>query len=226
MSPALAVLGMSILGTWGLASIGLIAAGIIMLFFPGDPTTASEGGTSGIAGWVLLASGFVSMGLMSLTLGPLMGMDPPIPIKAKSIIPASKMKRWESAGRLEDFEDGLPKEVRMRTVRVLIVRDGENAYALGALCSHMRLPLGSFPGAPIKPEPLRDGCVTCPFHGAKFDVETGNVVRQPWSSEFNNDHPFFGRIQSKLIPWPKKAETQQTYPTKVEDGRIMVHLPR
>lgn len=226
MSPALAVLGMSILGTWGLASIGLVAAGIIMIFFPGDPTTTSAGGTGGIAGYVLLVSGFVSMGLMSLTLGPLMGIDPPIPVKAKSILPASRMKRWSTAGPLESFEDGLPKEVRMRTMRVLVVRDGDDAYAMSGLCSHMRLPLGSFPGAPIKPEPLRDGCVTCPFHGAKFEVTTGNVVRQPWSSEFNNDHPLLGRIQSKLIPWPRKAETMQTYPTKVEDGQVMVHLPR
>lgn len=226
MSPALAFIGISVLGTWGLASIGLIAAGIIMIFFPGDPTTASEGGLGSIGGWTLLASGFVSMGLMSLTLGPLMGLDPPIPIKASSIIPVSKLKRWSSAGLLEEYVDGLPKEVRMRTVRVLIVRDGDTAYALNGLCSHMRLPLGSFPGAPIKPVPLRDGCVTCPFHGARFDAATGRVVREPWTSEFNNDHPFFGRIQSKLIRWPRKAETLQTYPVRIENGEIMVHLPR
>ena len=48
MSPALAFLGVSILGTWGLASIGLIAAGIIMLFFPGDPITASDNTLGGL----------------------------------------------------------------------------------------------------------------------------------------------------------------------------------
>jgi len=60
VSPALAFLGISILGTWGLASIGLIAGGIIMLFFPGDPTTASDNTLGGIvfivAGrWILQA---------------------------------------------------------------------------------------------------------------------------------------------------------------------------
>lgn len=226
MSPALAFVGISILGTWGLASIGLIAAGIIMVFFPGDPTTASEGGLGSVGGWVLLVSGFGSLGLMSLTLGPLLGFDPPFPIRASSIIPSSRLKRWSSAGPLAEFVDGVPKEVRMRTVRVLIVRDGETAHALNALCSHMRLPLGGFPGSPIKPEPLRDGCVTCPFHGARFDADGGQVVRQPWASEFNNDHPFFGRIQSKLIGWPRKAETLQTYPVRIENGDVMVHLPR
>ncbi len=226
MSPALAVLGMAILGTWGLASIGLIASGIILMFFPGDPTTTSEGGVTAVAPWVLLISGFMSMGLMSLTIGPLMGLDPPIPVKAKTIIPHAKLKRWARAGGLVDFPDGRPKEVRIRTVRVLIVRMGETAYAFSGLCSHMRLPLGGFPGSPIKPYPIRDGCVTCPFHGARFDVTNGRVVRQPWDSQWNEQHPFLGRVQSKLIPWPRKAEDIQTYPVRIENGDVMVMLPR
>lgn len=226
MSPALAVLGLAILGTWGLAGIGLVAAGIILMFFPGDPTTASEGGVASFGPWVLLISGFISLGLMSLTLGPLMGIDPPIPIKAKSIIPHARMKRWARAGALTAFPDGVPKEVRMRTLRVLIVRMGDQAYAMSALCTHMRLPLGGFPGSPIKSAPVRDECVMCPFHGARFEVANGRVVRQPWDSQFNDEHPFFGRLQSKLIPWPKKAEDIQTYPVNIENGEIMVGLPR
>ena len=54
MSPALAFLGVSILGTWGLASIALIAGGIIMLFFPGD---AQVDGDNVLGGLVLLIAG-------------------------------------------------------------------------------------------------------------------------------------------------------------------------
>jgi nitrite reductase/ring-hydroxylating ferredoxin subunit len=163
---------------------------------------------------------------MQLTVAPLLGLDPPLPLKAKNRIPHSKLKRWANAGALQSFPDGTPKEIRIRSQRVLIVRQGENVYAMGALCSHARLPIGGFPGTPIKSEPVRDDCVMCPFHGARFEAATGKVVRQPFTSEFNEQHPFLGRLQSKLLFFNKSAEDMQTYPARVEDGDVMVHLPK
>jgi nitrite reductase/ring-hydroxylating ferredoxin subunit len=223
VSPALAFLGVSIIGTWGLASVGLIAAGIIMLFFPGDPTTASG---STLGGIVLIIAGVISLGAMIPVLGPLLGIDPPLPLKAKNIIPGSRMTRWAKAGALRDYIDGVPKEVRLRSQRVTIVRNGETVYALNGLCSHARLPLGGLPGSPIKAIPIADDCVTCPFHGARFELASGHVVRQPFDSQWNNDHPFLGRLQSKLFFFNKKAEDIQTYPVEMEGGEIMVGLPK
>jgi nitrite reductase/ring-hydroxylating ferredoxin subunit len=217
---------MMILGTWGLASIGMITAGIFLLFFPGDPTTASSGGFGAVAPWFLLFGGFISLGLTMMTVSPLLGLDPPIPLRAKKIIPHSRMKTWVRAGSLDEFPEGRPKEVRLRTVRVAVVRMGERAYALGALCTHQRLPLAGIPLSPVKPEPLREDCVTCPFHGARFDIDTGRVVRQPWSSQWNNDHPLLGRVLSRLVPWPREAEDIQTFPVNVEGGDIFVQVPR
>jgi nitrite reductase/ring-hydroxylating ferredoxin subunit len=122
--------------------------------------------------------------------------------------------------------EGLPKEVRIRSVRVTLVREGENVYALGGLCSHARLPLGGLPGSPIKAIPISDDCVTCPFHGARFDIKTGRAVRQPFSSEWNQNHPFLGRLQSKLFFFNKSAPDQQTYPVRVEDGEVFVKVPK
>jgi len=223
VSPALAFLGISILGTWGAASIALIASGIIMIFFPGDADTASSGTLGGI---VMLGVGLASAGVMQIIAMPLLGLDPPLPIKAKSIIPHDRLQRWANAGPLASFVDGSPKEIRLRSNRVTIVRQGETAYAVNGLCSHARLPFGGFPGSPIKSEPIRDDCITCPFHGARFELATGKVVRQPFSSEFNNDHPFLGRLQSKLLFFNKKAEDVQTFPVEVQDGDVMVKLPR
>lgn len=236
MSPALAFLGISVLGTWGLASIGLIAGGIIMLFFPGDPTTSSS---STLGGIVLIVAGLGSAGLMQLTLAPLLGIDPPIPTRAKNILPFAKLTRWANAGNIRDLPDGTPKEVRLRGQRVLLIREGETVAATAALCSHARLPMAGLPGSPVKAVPIQDGCVMCPFHGAKFEVATGRAVRQPFDSAFNNDHPFLGRLQSKLfrvisspplpafMPKPSmKAEDMQTYPVKIEGGEVMVGLPR
>lgn len=237
MSPALAFIGISILGTWGLASIGLIVGGVFLIFYPGDITVAG-GSDSTVAGIILLVFGLISGGLMQMTIMPLLGIDPPIPIPAKKILGREKLTRWAKAGALRDFPDGLPKEVRVLSRRVTIVRMGDTAYALNGLCSHARLPLAGFAGSPIKPYPIRDGCIMCPFHGARFEVETGKVVRQPFDSQFNNDHPFLGRLQSKLfkalsaIPAPRgapkpsmTAEDLQTFPVEIEDGEVMVGLP-
>lgn len=235
MSPALAFIGISVLGTWGLASIGLIAGGIIMLFFPGDPTTSSDHVLGGI---VLIVTGVISLGLMQVVVTPLLGLDPPFPLRARNILPHARMTHWAKAGLLREFTDGVPKEVRMRSQRVLIVRQGETAYAMNALCSHARLPIGGFPGSPVKAVPVQDGCVMCPFHGARFEVASGKAVRQPFSSQFNNDHPFLGRMQSKLfaglskLPAPKnlrpsmEAEDMQTFPVRIEGGLVEVGLPK
>lgn len=242
MSPALAFLGVSILGTWGLASIGLIAAGIIMLFFPGDPTTTSDNTLGGI---VLIVAGLVSGGLMQVVVAPLLGLDAPVPTKAKDIKAHGTFTRWANAGQLRDFVDGQPKEIRLRAQRVLMIRQGQEMYAMAALCSHARLPLGGIPGSPVKAAAVQDGCVMCPFHGARFEISNGKVVRQPFNSQFNNDHPFLGGLQSKLfkvlqfIPMPYQAfpvpkfarptmgaEDMQTYPVKIEGEDIMVGLPR
>ena len=222
MSPALAFIGISLIGTWGLATIGLIAGGIILLFFPGDPTTSSGHTLGGI---VLLVAGLGSAGLLQLTFGPLLGIDRPFPIRAKSIIPHAKMSRWVSAGELRDYPDGTPKEIRLRSLRVTLVRVGDNAFALNGLCSHARLPLTGLAGSPVKAYKVQDDCVTCPFHGARFEIQTGKVVTQPFTDEFNANHPFLGRFQSKLLFWNKTAEDLQTYPVKIENGEIMVGMP-
>ena len=223
MSVALAIVGVSILGTWGIATISLIVGGIILIVAPADVETTSSGLAVGV---FLLISGLISGGLMQIVAMPLMGLDPPLPVKASSIIPHERMKEWANAGPLRGFPDGVATETRLRSVRVAIVRQGEEAYAMAALCPHARLPLASFPGAPIKAEPARDGCVMCPFHGARFDVSNGKAVRQPFSSEFNANHPFLGGFQSKLFFWNKGAEDIQTYPVRIENDEVFVALPR
>jgi nitrite reductase/ring-hydroxylating ferredoxin subunit len=238
----MAFLGVSILGTWGVASIGLIASGIILLFFPGDPVTPSD---NTLGGLVLLTVGLISFGLMQVVISPLLGIDAPVPVRAKTILSHEKMTRWAKVGQLRDFREGLPKEVRARSQRVVLVRTGEKVHALNALCSHARLPLAGYPGSPVRPVAVKDDCVMCPFHGARFELATGKVVRQPFSSQFNNEHPFLGGIQSKLfrllrfIPMPYQAfpvpkfarpaltaEDIQTYPVKIENGEVYVGLPR
>jgi 3-phenylpropionate/trans-cinnamate dioxygenase ferredoxin subunit len=213
---------MSIIGTWGLAAIGFIAAGAILLFAPGEPVDG--GSPPEFAGIVFILLGLGSFAAMGAIVAPLLGLDPPLPIK--KIIPESRMKRWTSVGRLDEFPNNLPKEVRARSVRVTIVRVDDNVYALGGLCAHARLPLAGFPGSPLKAQPIEDNCIECPFHGARYELETGRPVRQPFSSEFNQEHPFLGRLQSKALFFNKSTGPQQTFPARVEDGEVQVKVFR
>jgi nitrite reductase/ring-hydroxylating ferredoxin subunit len=235
VSPFLAFVGISVAGTWGLAAIGLIAGGVILLVAPGDAETASG---STLPGIIMIVFGLINLGIMQVVITPLLGLDPPIPVKKKSIVPAAKLTRWVKTGQLfRELPDGTPKEVRVKGQRILIVRRGDKINALTALCSHARLPLGGFPGSPLKAEPVQDDCIMCPFHGARFEVDSGHVVRQPFDSKFNQEHPFLGGIQSKLFkvlsappappgaPKPSmNAEDIQTFPAKVEGGEVLVAL--
>lgn len=45
-------------------------------------------------------------------------------------------------------------------------------FAVGRRCRHLRADLA---GGSIDP----DGCLVCPWHGAKYDVRTGRMIRGP-----------------------------------------------
>lgn len=48
---------------------------------------------------------------------------------------------------------------------LLVVREGDQVFAVPALCPHQ---LG-----PLQAGTIADGCVTCPWHGYRFDLRTG-----------------------------------------------------
>ncbi len=66
-------------------------------------------------------------------------------------------------------------------------------YALDNTCSHR--------GGPLGEGNLRETTITCPWHGAQFDVTSGEVLLSPAS---------FGVA---------------SYPTKVEEGDVWVEIP-
>ena len=77
----------------------------------------------------------------------------------------------QSIGKVSDFKVGDKKEVKVGDATALIVCTKKGLYAVGSKCTHY--------GAPLEKGVL-DGCrLKCPWHGAVFQVETGDVEEAP-----------------------------------------------
>ncbi len=56
-------------------------------------------------------------------------------------------------------------------VALVVVREGQKTRALGDRCSHR--------GGPLSNGRIQDDCIVCPWHGSRFDMDTGAVRRGP-----------------------------------------------
>jgi NADPH-dependent 2,4-dienoyl-CoA reductase/sulfur reductase-like enzyme/nitrite reductase/ring-hydroxylating ferredoxin subunit len=81
---------------------------------------------------------------------------------------------------------------------VLLVRQGDQAFAIGATCTHY--------GGPLVDGVVVDGGVRCPWHHACFSVRTGQPLRPPalnpvtcWKVEKNGSRVV---VREKAVPLP------------------------
>lgn len=116
--------------------------------------------------------------------------------------------------------EGKMKHVEVGEKEILLANSEGRIYALCDRCSHMN--------APLSIGTLNGKVVTCPMHGARYDVATGKKVAEPMAldpSKFPEPIPEglqkvfaqAAQIQSKI-----KTYNQQTYETKVEGNRVKV----
>jgi nitrite reductase/ring-hydroxylating ferredoxin subunit/uncharacterized membrane protein len=78
---------------------------------------------------------------------------------------------WRPIGRVEELPSGQPVRVDVDGVALVAVRHDGSVSVLEARCTHR--------GGPLDQGELSDGCLTCPWHGSRFAVETGQVVQGP-----------------------------------------------
>ncbi|XP_071397519.1 apoptosis-inducing factor 3-like [Centroberyx affinis] len=91
-----------------------------------------------------------------------------------------------------DLQDGQMKEVTVEDQKVLLVRTQGQYSAVGSQCSHYN--------APLVKGVLVGGRVRCPFHGACFNVRTGDIEEYPG------------------------LDCLPSYKVKVEDGKVYVSI--
>jgi len=72
----------------------------------------------------------------------------------------------------DDLPDGQMKKVVVDDVPVLLVRRGEQIFAIAETCAHA--------GGPLSDGELRDdNSVVCPWHGSRYDLGTGKDLDGP-----------------------------------------------
>ena len=94
---------------------------------------------------------------------------------------------------------GKMKKITLEYKEILIANVNGNCYAVDNMCTHF--------GGDLSEGVLEGNVVTCPNHGAKFDVTNGKVVSLPVEA--------LGRPDT---------EDLSTYLVKVEDQHITVKV--
>jgi 3-phenylpropionate/trans-cinnamate dioxygenase ferredoxin subunit len=77
-------------------------------------------------------------------------------------------------------------------------------FAVSNRCRHLFASLG-------KGQVTEDGCLECPWHGARYDVGTGKMVRGPQGAF----KPLAGAVKATTGAMPLK-----TFPVELRDGAI------
>ncbi|GHO44466.1 Rieske (2Fe-2S) protein [Ktedonospora formicarum] len=103
------------------------------------------------------------------------------------------MMEYYKAAEVSDVREGELHPVEVDGEPVCLAKIDNQIFAFTDNCTHISGPLneGDF-----------EGCmVTCPWHGAQFDVRTGKVLRGPARQDLH------------------------TYPVKIEGESIFIGLP-
>ena len=104
------------------------------------------------------------------------------------------MADFIKVANVDDLEEGGLCPVEADGELICLARVNGNVYAFTDNCTHI--------SGPLNEGELEDHIITCPWHGAQFDVRTGKVMRGPARQDI------------------------LTYQVKVEDdGSILISLP-
>ena len=76
-----------------------------------------------------------------------------------------------------EIEENTGRLIEVRGRQIALLRKGDIYYALDNTCTHR--------GGPLAEGAIEQGEVVCPWHGAHFDLETGQPTRPPAAVEVN-----------------------------------------
>jgi 3-phenylpropionate/trans-cinnamate dioxygenase ferredoxin subunit len=121
---------------------------------------------------------------------------------------------------VDEIPAGKMKNVEIDGNEILVANVDGKFYALYDRCSHTN--------APLSMGHLRDNVITCPMHGARFDIKTGKKISDPTMPSIKTDSlpsnlqkyiQHVGQILSRI-----KTYDQKIYEVKVEGNSIKVRI--
>ena len=100
------------------------------------------------------------------------------------------MSDFVKVAEVDDIEPGGRLSVVVDDYPVLLIRVGDDFFAIEDVCTH--------DGQPLTNGPVSGHEITCPRHGARFDLATGRALCMP------------------------ATEPVRTFPVEVRDGGVYV----
>jgi len=107
--------------------------------------------------------------------------------------------KFVAVAATSDLVDGVMKAVEAEGRELLLAKIDDGYYAVARRCTHM--------GESLCDGRLDDRVVTCPRHGARFDITTGKAVGK-----------------AKLLFMSTTPKDLATYPVKIDGVEVLVGL--
>jgi nitrite reductase/ring-hydroxylating ferredoxin subunit len=121
--------------------------------------------------------------------------------------------------KVNEIPPGKMKHVELNGKEIMIANLDGKFYALNDRCSHMN--------ASLSMGNVKDNLLTCPFHGARFDVTSGRKVSEPILTPSQEMEPLpktwqkylehAGQLMSHI-----KTYDQERYEVRVEEDSIKI----
>ena len=134
----------------------------------------------------------------------------------------SDNESFVEVAKIDEIPSGNMKHVELDGKEIVVANLDGKFYAMDDRCGHMNalLSMGNI---------SNEGVVTCPFHGARFDINTGKKVMEPVLTPSQEMEPLpktwqnymehAGQLMSHI-----KTYDQQTYEVLVDGNRIKIRI--
>ncbi len=113
---------------------------------------------------------------------------------------------FQPALSLQDLPPGSMRAISVAGTAVLLVRDGDQIYAMEPRCGHA--------GGPLPEGTVQGHVVTCPWHGSQWDASSGRALYGPYHL------PGVSQLWARILP------RRRTYAVRMDNGTVQVDLER
>ena len=124
-------------------------------------------------------------------------------------------RTWTAVLNEDELPAGGRKLVEMEAFDLLVIRSGENVFALNNACPHLRFPL-------VDSDVTEEGLLVCKWHQSCFDMFTGDI--KAWCPGLDPDGTTKDLRLKPLGNVSKNQTSLVIFPARVEEGKIWVAL--